>query len=187
MIGSLYGPPNSPPLEFINKLNSISKIKNKDKEAILGMDHNLDLLKANKHKHTQLFIDDLLDKDVLPTISRPTCITHNPVTLIDNIFVTEKLHHFFESAILLPDISDHLPSLTLLKQTKLTHKSPLEFEGQSLGDRKLKSINMKLLQTDWSKLLNVGNSDKQFDTFLKHIHDTMDEISPIRKVKISPK
>ena len=130
MIGSLYRPPNSPPLEFINKLNaSISKIKNEDKETILGMDHNLDLLKANTHKHTQLFIDDLLDKVVLPTISRPMCIMQNTVTLINNIFVMEKLHQFFESVILLTDISDHLPSLTLLKQTKLTHKSPLEVES----------------------------------------------------------
>ena len=63
IVGSVYRPPNSPPLEFINKLNpSISKIVNEKKEAILGMDHNMDLLKASTHKHTQLFIDDLLDK-----------------------------------------------------------------------------------------------------------------------------
>ena len=69
VIGSLYRPPNSSLLEFINKLNlSISKIKNENKEAILGMDHNLDLLKAKIHKHMQLFIDDLLDKNILPMI-----------------------------------------------------------------------------------------------------------------------
>ena len=53
VVGSVYRPPNSLPLEFINKLNlSISKVKNENKEAILGMDHNLDLLKASIHKHT---------------------------------------------------------------------------------------------------------------------------------------
>ena len=50
VVGSLYRPPNSPPVEFITKLNStISKIKDESKEAILGMDHNMDLLKANLH------------------------------------------------------------------------------------------------------------------------------------------
>ena len=141
VVGSLYRPPNSPPVEFITKLNStISKIKDESKEAILGMDHNMDLLKANLHKHTQTLIDDLIDKDILPTITCPTRITQSTATLIDNIFVTEKLHHFFESAVLLTDISDHLPTLTLLKQTKLLHRKPLEFESHLLTESKLKII-----------------------------------------------
>ena len=76
VVGSLYRPCNSPPAEFITNLNStISKIKDESKEAILGMDHNMDLLKADVHKHTQTLIDDLIDKDILPTITRPTRIT----------------------------------------------------------------------------------------------------------------
>ena len=93
------------------------------------MDHNMDLLMANLHKHTQTLIDDLIDKDILPTITHPTRIIQSTATLIDNIFVSKNLHHFFESAVLLTDISDHLPTLTLLKQTKLLHRKPLEFES----------------------------------------------------------
>ena len=142
VVGSLYRPPNSPPMEFITKLNStISIIKDEAKEAILWMDHNMDLLKANLHKHTQTLIDDLIDKDILPTITRPTRIMQSTATLIDNIFVSGKLHHFFESAVLLTDISDHLPTLTLLKQTKLLHKKTLEFESCLLTESKLKRIN----------------------------------------------
>ena len=54
----------------------------------------MDLLKANLQKHTQTLIDDLIDKDILPTITCPTRIKQSTATLIDNIFVTEKLHHF---------------------------------------------------------------------------------------------
>ena len=117
-------------MEFITKLNEItSKIKNECKECILGMDHNLDLLKSNVHKQTQSLIDDLNDKDILPMITCPTRITQNTATLIDNIFVSEKMHHSFESAILLSDISDNLPILTLMKQTKLLNAKLLEFES----------------------------------------------------------
>ena len=70
----------------------MSKIKNEGKETILGMDHNLDLLKSNVHKQTQALLDDLNDKDILPTITCPIRITQNTATLIDNIFVSEKLH-----------------------------------------------------------------------------------------------
>ena len=98
VVGSVYRPPNSIPLEFIDKLNLlISKVKNENKEAILGIDHNLDLLKARIHKHTQVFIDDLLDKNILPTISRPTRIMQNTATLIDNILrnYTDSLNQLF--------------------------------------------------------------------------------------------
>ena len=111
----------------------------------------------------------------------------NTATLIDNIFVTEKLHRFFESAVLLTDISDHLASLVLLKQTKLLDKKPLEFESQSLNDQKLKQIKNKLIQTDCSKVLNKGNSNAQFNTFLTYLQETMDQISPTTNVRISSK
>ena len=188
VVGSLYRSPNCPPMEFITKLNStISIIKDEAKEAILGMDHNMDLLKANLHKHTQTLIDDLIDKDILPTITHPTRIMQSSATLIDNIFVSGKLHHFFESAVLLTDISDHLPTLTLLKQTKLLHKKPLEFESRLLTESKLKRIKQQLLQIDWSSTLSNTTSNDNFNTFLCQLNNTMDEISPIKKVTISAK
>ena len=36
----------------------------KRQEVILGMDHNLDLLKSGTHKPTQLLLEDLLDKNI---------------------------------------------------------------------------------------------------------------------------
>ena len=71
----------------------------------------------------------MTDKNLLPMITRPTCITHSSATLIDNIFHSEKLYRFYESAIILDDMSDHLPMVALLKQTKLLDKEPLEFES----------------------------------------------------------
>ena len=145
------------------------------------MDHNLDLLKNSTHKHTQQFIEEM------PTITRPTRITNSSATLIDNIFVSEKLYRFYESAILLDDMSDHLPTLTLLKQTKLLDKEPLEFESQNLTDKKITAIKNDLLQVHWTSTLTGGNSNENFDIFLATVNMTMDKISPIKKMKISAK
>ena len=100
-IGSMYQPPNTDAESFNIKLNTItSKIAmSNDKEVIIGIDHNLDLLKCSTHKHTQQFIDEMTDKNLLPTITRPTHITHSSTTLLDNIFVSEKLHRFYESGL----------------------------------------------------------------------------------------
>ena len=43
------------------------------------------------------------------------------------------------------------------------------------------------MQTDWSQLLKDDDSNTQFNTFLMHVHETMDQISPIKNVRISPK
>ena len=184
-VGSLYHPPNNTPLEFTTKLNEITcKIKlEKDKEVILGMDHNLDLLKSGTHKSTQLFLEDLLDKNMLPIITRPTRITQNSTTLIDNIFVSEKLYHFFEFAVIISDMSDHLPALSLLKQTKLLAKTSLEFESHNLTETKIKTIRMKLQQVDWTNVLNNASSSESFDNFLAKVNNITDEVSPLKKSK----
>ena len=49
--------------------------KEKNKEIILGMDHNLDLLKSSSYSETQEFIDTNFDNNILPCITRPTRIT----------------------------------------------------------------------------------------------------------------
>ena len=114
----MYQPLNTDPIDFRKAINMIlsNSLKEK-KEIILGMDHYLDLLKSGIHRQTLLFLNDLLEKNIYPTITRPTCICQNAVTLIDNIFVSRNLHKYFELAIILDDISDHLTLLVLLKQT----------------------------------------------------------------------
>ena len=86
-----------------------------EKELVLCMDHNLDLLKCNIHEPTRKFLDTLVEKGVLPTITHPTRITQISAMLIDNVFVSSKVHCLFDSGIILLDMSDHLPSLVLLK------------------------------------------------------------------------
>ena len=56
IVGSMYHPPNTDPTNFRTVINMISSnfLKEK-KEIILGMDHNLDLLKGGTHRQTQLF------------------------------------------------------------------------------------------------------------------------------------
>ena len=73
VIGSVYKPQDRHPKLFTNSLKeTITLIKAEGKEMILGMDHNMDLIKSSEHKPTQQFLDDLLNNDVLPTITRPT-------------------------------------------------------------------------------------------------------------------
>ena len=82
---------------------------------ILGMDHNLDLLKRENHKGTHEFLEMMLQHQLYPSVTRPSRVTQMTVTLINNIFISEKFHRSFDSAVLLRDILDHLPLLCLVK------------------------------------------------------------------------
>ena len=189
IIGSIYRPPNVNPNLFITSVTELtSKLKLEQKsDIILGMDHNLDLLKLNTHSHTQCFYEIMLENNLLPTITRPTRITQSSATLIDNIFVSENLHRWLKSAILLEDISDHLPTLALLKQTRMTIKAPLTFESRNLSETKLRQINHDLHQMDWISTLDSSDVSDNFDKLMIIIHSVMDKYSPVKQVGISAK
>ena len=72
IIGSIYRPPNTNAKEFNNQYNAIIKTltKEKNKEIIIGMDHNLDLLKSNSHMETQKFMDINFEANILPCITQ---------------------------------------------------------------------------------------------------------------------
>ena len=88
-------------------------IKNKE-HMLIGLDHNLDLLKADKHSLTQDFLDQNIDSGLMPCITKPTRITHETATLIDNIIVSNSIYDGHQSYILTEDLSDHLPCLVTL-------------------------------------------------------------------------
>ena len=151
------------------------------------MDHNYELLKCHLHKQTQQFLDVILYNDLLLKITRPTRITQTTASPIDNIFVTKTLHRNFDSLILLNDMSDHLPMLTLLKQTKIVDKDPIIFESHCLNDIKLGKIEHELSNINLNGHLNSEDCNVNFNIFCDILSNTMDKHAPIKKVRISSK
>ena len=151
------------------------------------MDHNMDLLKSSVHGPTQKFLDTLIKDELLPTITRPSKITQTSATLIDNIFVSNNLYKNFDSALLLEDLSDHLPVMALLKQTKLSSKEPLTFETRNLSEHKLNVVKNKLYGIDWIILLDSDSCSENFDIFSAKVNKILDTVAPIKEVRISSK
>ena len=83
LIGSMYRPPHTKEKQFLKDYKDLLRQLKmmKDTDILLGMDHNMDLLKVSKHKHTQSFLDYNLEEDLLPTITKPTRISKNCATL----------------------------------------------------------------------------------------------------------
>ena len=113
LVSSIYRPPNSPENDFIDHYSKfVCDLKKREhKGIVIGLDHNLDLLKTAKHAPTDRFLSANLSFGLVPTITRPTQITRSTATLIDNIFISQTWLENFECGILVDDMSDHLPAL----------------------------------------------------------------------------
>ena len=99
----------------------------------------------------------------------------------------ETLHRNFESTILIDNISDHLPTIALLKQMRLMNKELIEFRSRCLNKAKLKRVNHELIKVDWIGVLTGMTSDEKFNQFNDWIKHVLDKITPVKHVRISAK
>ena len=72
LIGAIYHPPNTPVGSFLNNYSDMCSKLHKHKHVIIGLDHNLDLLKSTHHSQTQQFLEITLEANLIPTITEPT-------------------------------------------------------------------------------------------------------------------
>ena len=189
---SMYKPLNTNNEQFIKNITEIvhktKSVKGQHSlELVLGMDHNINLLYGKSCKPTQKFMETMDGLLLYPTITRPTRITQNSATLIDNIYVSDSLHRSFESTIIIDDMSNHLPVLTMLKQTKLCDSEPITFNSRCLDEKKLKQVNADLMKVDWIGILNGTTCDEKFNQFSEKLDQILDKIAPVKEVRISAK
>ena len=74
LIGAAYRPPNTDISKFLEHYDKMANLY-KHRPLILGINHNLDLLKSELHGKTQKFLELNYDHDLLPCITKPTRVT----------------------------------------------------------------------------------------------------------------
>ena len=180
IIGSIYRPPNSDINTFVSSLEKLLKeIKlEKNKHVVVGLDHNLDLLKSSIHKPTSLFVEMLLDNSMIPTITKPTRISKTTATLIDNILISEDLQEVYNSGILIDNCSDHLPCYTTLENILLSKKAPARILGQDMRPKCIDRLKEKLKTESWD-IDDSGSADENFNSFHNHLTDLVNHFLPI--------
>ena len=180
LVGSLYRPPNTNETEFLETITKIMKLgKLEKKEVILGMDHNLDLLKSHKHRNTELFLEKIIDNGYLPLITKPSRITKNSSTLIDNILLSQGLQHDYDSGLLVNDSSDHLPCYARLGRVMPGLKEPVKIESKKLSDNVIDHIKKDLEQEKWLEIESM-TANESFDYFHNKLTNSLDKHAPVR-------
>ena len=104
------------PTNFITQFTNLVQNVKKGKSTglVVGLDHNFDFLKSSTHAPTHQFLEEIVDLGLPPSTTQPTRITHSTATLIDNILIEQRFSENYKSAVLIENLSDHLPCLTTL-------------------------------------------------------------------------
>ena len=88
LIAVIYRPPNTDMKLFIDVSKDVlEKIQLENKLLYLVGDYNINLLNVDSHSLTADFNDTMYSSGLVPLITRPTRVTENSATLIDNIFI----------------------------------------------------------------------------------------------------
>ena len=189
LLVSAYRSPNTNAKVFLSEykrlLSNLKKMKHH--EVIIGLDHNLDLLKSHLNQATNDFMDMNLDGEMIPCITKPTRITKTSATLIDNIMISRALQRSYDSFVILEDISDHFACLVVLKDIKKSIKGPCFITTRNLDDDKITEIISKLQQIDWTELLNDYGANQGFDHFHSVLVNTIYKIAPEIEFRVNRK
>ena len=101
------------------------RISQENKTCYILGDMNLNLINNEVHASTGKFLDSMLSFMMLPLITKPSRITANSATLIDNIF-TNDIEHV--GARLFTDITDHFPvfAISNINHNSTSYNRPLK-------------------------------------------------------------
>ena len=153
-VGKLYRIPNTNLSHFERCYGEILEKTSKYKDVILGCDHNMDLIKSNLHLPTNHFLEEFGLRGLILSILKPTRVTHQTSTLIDNIFYGGPCVFDFDSFVLVDDISDHYPCLIRInKNWQKSSPGDKIVTKCKLNDKKMLLLNQKLLFHDWQPIL----------------------------------
>ena len=152
IVGIVYRPPDQCINEFIKSNEALMlKISRENKICYLMGDYNLNLMNYNTHQFTNEFLDSMFSSMFVPLITRPTRITSNTATLIDNIFSNNLDNHAF-SGLFLTDISDHFPVVTIISEQAKCHNKKPYFFVRDRSRSNMDKFNDVLRNVAWSNI-----------------------------------
>ena len=164
---------------FLADLDNILRKINK-RESFLFGDFNYNILDCDEPNVTK-FIDVMYDHGFSSLINRPTRITDNSSTLLDQIWTNSNTLQKVKSCIITFSISDHLATMMSIAVKKCkSSKSGSEYYRQ-FSDSKIESFSKSLSELDITPVLNETDPNKAYNKFYQDYRNKFEEHFPLKK------
>ena len=185
IISGIYKTPTADIKQFSDFIvNSFEKLASNCNRLYLCGDFNINLLDHNYNKHVKYFIDSIYSLGCRPLIDKPTRVTNDNNSLIDNIFTNNNYSHKY-NGILLNDISDHYPIFTFFdlnvnnsneKQTKSNSKI------NRVNNSTIKELKNCILHHKWD--FSDMDTNTAFNYFIDMFKLMLNKCCPLYTPKI---
>ena len=127
------------------------------------------------------FVDTLHSQSFYFTTNKPTRITSNNATIIDNVLTNDLFIQ--QSGILTTDISDHLPVFILIDQSRENSLYDRVSNIRNFSANNVHKFINDLNQTDWNFVTTMENVHSIYESFLERVLRLYDKHFPVQEVK----
>ena len=132
-----------------------------------------------------MFYNCITSHHFLPAITKPTRITPQSSTLIDNLF-TNAWSNIIDSTIIASDISDHLPILIRFNFESSKPRCNRPCTSRIITDEKMENLGETLSHLNWSSVMEActtGDVNRAYDLFLAQYKNAYEKAFPIVTTK----
>lgn len=142
----------------------------------------------DSHEKTADLFNSFLGANLIPTITKPTRITHTSATLIDNIYTRHTDVTQTASGVIPLDISDHFPVFCFTGKSKqiLKNQSPLTFKYRPSDSNTFARLKQTLSSIDWNYLDSLDSNSASAE-FVERLNSIYHHCAPEREVVIPAK
>ena len=188
IVGVLYRPPGMDVKIFNEYLDNIlSQVKAEKKLLYIMGDYNIDLLQADKHQASEEFLDIIYSHSLLPNITKPTRVTKNSATLIDNIFSNNLMSsNNILTGILYSDISDHYPVFHIDYCSGGQHHKQV-IRRRDYSQSNIMNFASALSCHNWDHVMEINDPQSSYSMFMKDYIDIYNSNFPMKQIKIGYK
>ena len=168
--------------------NMVGKMCDTHCGLVIGTDQDMDYMKVDSNTNVSDLLDVFITNGVLPTVARPTSITHTSATFIDNMYVKSNSYENVHSRILTSDMSDHFPVIVCMGKTKrISRKEPLVFTYRPIGSEQVTKMRHELSNICWSEILHNEHVDRSYGIVIDKLWNVIDTCAPEKTTTIPHK
>ena len=155
---------------FPSDLDNIPKKINKRESFLLG-DFNLNILDCDEPNVTKFS----------SSINKPTRITDNSFTLLDQIRTNSNTLQKVKSCIITFSISDHLATMMSVAVKKFKSSNTVSEYYLQYSDSKIQSFSISLSELDITPVLNETDLNNAYNKFYPDCRNKFEEHFPLKR------
>ena len=162
--------------------NILDILNNENKLCYIMGDFNINLFNHEVHAPTCNFLNLMFLHSYIPLINKPTRVTNQSATLIDNFFTNNPKNML--QGIMYTNISDHIPIFLIDNNCKLTNN--LKYTtNRNFSQANIDTFYNNMQNLDWDIMTYTNNCQTAYSVFYKSLLREYNDCFPIKQSSLT--